>query len=122
MKPSNVDEYLASFPADKRDKLVEIRGIIRKTLPETTEALKWNAPATIDKDGMILLIFSGHKDHMNFTSTPATMSALADDMSEYDTGAATLKLPYDKPLPVTLLRKIATHRSKEYREDGIKWK
>ncbi len=122
MKPKTVDEYLATFPSDKRAQLAEIRKIIRKTLPDTTEALKWNAPATIDKDGMILLIFSGHKDHMNLTSTPATMNTLASELTGFETGAATLKLPYDKPLPVKLLEKIAAQRAKEYREDGIKWR
>jgi uncharacterized protein YdhG (YjbR/CyaY superfamily) len=122
MKPKNVDEYIDSFSEEQKAKLLEIRKIIRKALPDTTETLKWGAPATLDKDGMILIIFSGHKQHMNLVGTPSTKAAFEDELSGYETGKGAIKLPYDKPLPAKLIEKFVLYRAKEYRENGIKWK
>ena len=122
MKPKTVQEYLASFPADQQAKLRELHQIIRKALPDTTESLKWGAPATIDKDGMILIVFSGHKDHMNLVGTPSTKLAFQNELSDYETGKGSIRFPYDKPLPVGLIEKFVIYRAKEYRENGVNWK
>lgn len=121
MKPKTVDEYIASFPDDQKAKLSEVRTIIKSALPDTTEALKWGAPATIDKDGMILVVFSGHKQHMNIVGTPSTRAAFQDRLSDYETGKGSIKLPYDKPLPARLIEDFVLYRAKEYRNDGVKW-
>ncbi|HYF97264.1 MAG TPA: hypothetical protein VD947_04490 [Patescibacteria group bacterium] len=55
MKPKTVDEYINNFPEDQKSKLSELREIIRATLPDTHEQLKWGSPATIDKAGNVLL-------------------------------------------------------------------
>lgn len=121
MKPKTVDEYIDSFPKDQKAKLAEIRRIIRTALPDTSEALKWGAPATLDKDGMILVVFSGHKMHMNLVGTPSTREAMQIELSDYETGKGSVKLSYDKPLPAKLIEKFVLCRAKEYREDGVKW-
>jgi uncharacterized protein YdhG (YjbR/CyaY superfamily) len=121
MKPKTVDEYIDSFPKDQMDKLAEIRRIIRTTLPDTTEALKWGAPAALDKDGMILVVFSGHKKHMNLVGTPSTREAMQSELSDYETGKGSVKLSYDKPLPSKLIEEFVLYRAKEYRENGVKW-
>lgn len=122
MKPKTVDEYLDSFSGEQKAKLVELRNIIRETLPDTDETLKWGAPATLDKDGMILLVFSGHKQHINLVSTPSTKEALEKELTEYETGKGSIKLSYDKPLPAALIKKVAQYRAEEYRAHGVKWK
>lgn len=99
-----------------------LRQIIDETLPDTTETLKWGAPATLDKDGMILVVFSGHKEHINLVATPSTREALQDELSDYDTGKGSVKLSYETPLPVALIKKILRYRADEYRTRGVKWK
>ncbi len=121
MKPKTVDEYIDNFPDDQKAKLSEIRKIIRTALPDTTEALKWGAPATLDKDDMILIVFSGHKNHMNLVGTPSTREALQAELLDYETGKGSVKIPYDKPLPTKLIEKFVLYRAKEYRENGVKW-
>ena len=122
MKPQTVDDYLASFPDNQKAKLAEIRNIIRAALPDTIEELKWGAPATIDKDGMILIVFSGHKQHMNLVGTPSTLDAFRDNLPDYETGKGSIKLPYDKLLPAKVIKDFVLYRAKEYRERGVKWK
>ena len=122
MKPTTVDEYLNSFSDQQKAKLAEIRKIIRSALSGTTEELKWGAPAMIDKDGMILIVFSGHKQHINLVGTPSTKAAFEKELAEYETGKGSIRLQYDKPLPTKLIEKFVLYRAKEYRENGIKWK
>lgn len=122
MKPTTVDEYIAGFPDAQKAKLIEVRNIIRAALPGTTEMLKWGAPATIAKDGMILIVFSGHKQHMNIVGTPSTKTAFEDRLTDYETGKGSIQLPYDKPLPAKLIEEFVLYRAKEYREDKVNWK
>lgn len=121
MKPTTVDEYINSFSGEQKAKLIELRKIIREALPNTDEALKWGSPATLDKDGMILVAFSGHKNHMNLVATPSTKEALQAELSDYETGKGSVKLSYDKPVPAELIEKFVLYRAKEYRQDGAKW-
>jgi uncharacterized protein YdhG (YjbR/CyaY superfamily) len=41
IKPSNVDEYIEAANPLAREKLREIRSILRKVVPNATEVLKW---------------------------------------------------------------------------------
>jgi uncharacterized protein YdhG (YjbR/CyaY superfamily) len=121
MKPKTVDEYINSYTSEQKSQLIKLRQIIRDTLPDTIEALKWGAPATLDKDGMILIVFSGHKQHMNLVGTPSTKEAFVKDLSDYETGKGSIKLAYDKPLPESLIKKMVKYRADEYRNHGVKW-
>lgn len=117
----SIDEYIAAFPEGRTSKLRELRGIIKGVLPEATEALKWNSPAFLDKDGMILVVFSGHKDHMNLVVTPSAKQAFEDELKDYKTGKGSVQLAYDKPLPKELIEKLVRCRAEEYRNSGVKW-
>lgn len=121
-KPTNVYEYIDSFSGNQKDRLAEVRNIIRDALPGTHEELKWGAPATVESDGMILIIFSGHKNHMNFVVTPSSKQAFESELQGYETGKGSLKLPYDAALPAELIKKMTMFRAQEYRERGVKWK
>jgi uncharacterized protein YdhG (YjbR/CyaY superfamily) len=122
MKPKTVEEYIDSYTGEQKSQLIKLRDVLRKTLPDTDEVLKWGAPAAVEKDGMILVVFSGHKQHMNFVVTPSTKQAFEKEVSAYSTGKGSVQLSYDKPLPVDLLKKMLIYRAKEYREDNVKWK
>ena len=121
MKPKTVDEYIDNFPDTQKAKLTELRKVIRTALPDTHEELKWGEPAIIDKNGMILIIFAGYKQHMNLVATPSTKQAMGNELSDYKTGKGSIQLHYDKPLPIPLIESIVLYRAKEYREHGVKW-
>lgn len=48
-KPQNVDEYISTAPEHARQKLREIRSLLRSVVPGATEALKWSQPVFIEK-------------------------------------------------------------------------
>lgn len=121
MKPTTIDEYIASKPEDVRPRLQEIREIIRSRLPESGEAVKWGEAAILHPDGMILVIFAAYKQHINIVVTPSAKEALADKLTDFDTGKGSLKIPHSSKLPRMLIEELVDERLREYREDGVKW-
>jgi hypothetical protein len=53
MKPSNVDQYIASLPTGHKAIVKELRGIVRKAAPKATEAYKWAQPVYEQNGPMI---------------------------------------------------------------------
>jgi uncharacterized protein YdhG (YjbR/CyaY superfamily) len=53
--------------------------------------------------------------------THRTLDYFKKELKEYKTGKDTIQFPYDKPLPKTLIRKIALHRARDVRENDARW-
>ena len=87
--------------------------------PEATEAIKWGNP--VFEANRILFAFSAHKAHINFAPTPAAMQPFRNELAAHKTGKGTLQIPYDKPMPEALIRKIAKFRVKDVRDNDAKW-
>ncbi|MGW6278776.1 iron chaperone [Kribbella sp. NPDC055071] len=80
MKFSSVDEYIASFPADVREVLEEVRRTIRAVVPAAGEKISYDIP-TITLDGKSLLHFSAWKHHLAVYPVPPVDEALAADLN-----------------------------------------
>jgi uncharacterized protein YdhG (YjbR/CyaY superfamily) len=118
-KPKTVAEYIQSAPKEAQKKLREIRAILKKVAPKATEMIKWGSPVFEEK--RILFAYSAFRTHINFMPTRSTVDPFRKELSAYKTGRDTVQFPYDKPLPKTLIRKIAMYRAKEVREQDSKW-
>lgn len=121
MRPQTIDEYIASKPEAVRPRLHELREAIAGRLPAHTEAVKWGEAAFLHPDGMILVVFAAYKGHCNVVVTPSAREALADRLSDYETGKGSLKIPHDQELPLDLIRALVDERLREYNQDGTKW-
>ncbi len=119
IKPANVDEYIDLAPACSQEKLRELRSLLKEVAPDATETLKWGNPVFIDK--RILFSFSAYKTHINFMPTGPSLKPFLNELSEFVTGKDTIQLPYNRPLPVSLIKKIAEYRIKDVRENDAKW-
>jgi uncharacterized protein YdhG (YjbR/CyaY superfamily) len=53
--------------------------------------------------------------------TRSSLEPFKDELAAYTTGKDTIQFPYDKPLPKALIKKIATYRVKDVRENGARW-
>lgn len=122
MKPQTVEEYIASLHDYQKARIVEVRNALMLALPYTVETLKWGSPAILTEDGMILVVYSAHKDHMNLVGTPSTLNAFRDKLLNYETGKGSIKVPYDRPLSKELIKDFVLYRFNEYRQSGVKWK
>lgn len=118
-KPTTVSQYIAAAPKEARAKLRELRSVLKKAAPKATEAMKWGNP--IFEDGRILFAYAAYKGHINFMPTPAALKPFEKDLKEYKTGKGSFQLPYDKPIPKTLIRKIAVYRVKDVRDNDARW-
>jgi len=119
IKAKTVDEYIDAAPEEAREKLREIRAILKKVVPNAKEAVKWGSP--VFEEGRILFSYSAHKSHLNFSPTGPAMQPFKEELAKYKTGKDTIQFPYDKPLPKVLIRKIAAFRAKQVRESDARW-
>lgn len=118
-KPTTIDEYIAAAPIQAQEKLHELRALLKEVAPNAKEAIKWGQPVMEEK--RILFAYSAHKSHFNFMPTRSTLDAFKEVLLDYTTGRDTIQLPYDQPLPEELIRKIATHRAWDVRENDSRW-
>lgn len=119
VKVATVTEYIKAAPKEAQKHLREIRAILKKVAPKAREAIKWGYP--VFEEERILFSFSAHKGHLNFMPTRSSLAPFKEELEKFTTGMDTIQFPYDKPLPKTLIRKIATYRLKDVRENGAKW-
>jgi uncharacterized protein YdhG (YjbR/CyaY superfamily) len=119
-RPKNITEYINAAPKGAQEKLREMRACIREAAPGAEESLKWGKPAFSYK--RILVMFAAFKNHIGFYPTPSAVKAFADDLSEYVTGDNSIRFPLDRPLPLTLIRKITAFRVRESTEEDGKWR
>ena len=119
IKPATVDEYINAAPKEAKEKLMEIRTILRKVAPNATEGLKWGSPVFEEK--RILFAYTAFKSHLNFMPTHSSLMPFKKELANYVTGKDTIQFPYNKPLPKTLIRKIATFRARDVRENDARW-
>ena len=110
-KPANIDEYIADFPEETQKILKKIRTIIKTTTPEAEESLAYGMPA-YKTDGKPLVYFAGYKNHVGLYGVSASPEFKADFAAYKTSGKGTIQFPIDKPLPVTLIKRIVKHRIK----------
>ena len=118
-KPKTVDEYINSAPEHAREKLNEIRALLKSVAPNATEELKWGQPVFIEN--RILFSYAAFKKHLRFMPTGPSLEPFNEELSGFNRGKDTVQFEYDKPLPVDLIRKIATYRYKDVIESDAKW-
>lgn len=120
-KPTTVDEYCAQLSEQAAALLADLRSLSRAIAPETTEAIKWSHPAVLHHKGTILFVFSAHKHHANIVFTPSTREAFAENLTGFETGKGSVKLPYGQLIPTALLQRMIKFRVNEFEHDGVKW-
>jgi uncharacterized protein YdhG (YjbR/CyaY superfamily) len=119
-KPTSVAEYIAAAPKPVRARLREMRAQIARSAPGATQSLKWGMPAFSYR--RILVVFGAFKHHIGFFITPAVKRAFEKELAGYKTASSSVQLPFDKPMPKGLVRKIVTHRVREERSKDAKWR
>ena len=120
-RPVTVDQYVASATVKAQPHLRTLRDLLKRVAPKAQETIKWGNPFFVEP--RFLFAYSAHKNHVSFAPSAEALDAFRDELATYDTTRHFLKIPYDQPLPETLIRKIAQHRLKAVcaREDDNFW-
>ncbi len=108
---NTVDEYVASFPADKQALLHAVRQIILEEAPEAQESIAYKMPAY--KLNGPLIYFALFENHLGLYPTPEGISAFEKELKQYKQGKGSVQFPLAKPLPLDLIRQIVRQRVAE---------
>ena len=119
-KRASVDDFFAKLTEVQRPHLEELRALSRKADPNAREELKWNLPTYVRGDTANLWMLQNFKHHCSLRFTPeffATQKA-AVQAAGFDAGEGFIKLPYDRALPMKLLRSLMKARIADYERTG----
>lgn len=105
---NSIDDYINSFPEERREKLQELRKIILEVVPpETKEIINYGIP-TFKWNGN-LIHFAQAKDHIGIYPGPPAIVALKDELENFNLTKGTIKIPLDIALPKLLIQKIVKY-------------
>ena len=105
LKPKTVDEYITMQPEGIQPVLREIRAILRQAMPQAEERIAWSMPTYRRETNLIH--FTAAKKHVSLFPGEEAVQAFSDKLAAYSVEKGTVRLPYDKPLPVELIAEIA---------------
>lgn len=106
--PTSVDEYIASFPAEVRERLARVRAAIRRVVPDTPEKISYGMPA-IMLDGRHAVYFAAWKKHIGVYPVYRSDDPIEEDLAPYRDAKDTLRFPFDEPLPEELIERVVHH-------------
>ena len=113
-KPQTIDEYIEAQDEAVQPRLREIRAVIRPAIPEAQERLSWSMPTFWR--GRNILHFAASKKHLGLYPGGEATTVFADAVKDYDVSKGTVRIPWDRALPVELVQRIARWCYEEYRK------
>ncbi|MFZ5605257.1 MAG: iron chaperone [Pseudomonadota bacterium] len=120
-RPVTIDEYIQAAPLEGQPHLRRLYALLKSVAPQAEEAIKWGTPFFVEP--RFLFAFSAHKAHLNFTPMPTGLEPFRKELEKHKTTKGSLQVPYSKPLPEDLIRRMAEHslRVVSEREDDAFW-
>jgi uncharacterized protein YdhG (YjbR/CyaY superfamily) len=109
--PASIDDYIAGQPEPLRQKLQQVRTAIARAVPAAVEVIGYGMPG-FKLHGKPMLYFAGFKEHYSLFAASGTFFAtLLDELEGYELRKGTVHFPLDKPVPVSLISRIAKLRA-----------
>lgn len=107
-----VEDYFASLPEPALAALLKMRAAIRSVVPkDAIEVISYKIPAF--KHNGILVWYAAFSNHCSLFPTASVIKAFAKELTNVSTSKGTVHFPLDKPLPVTLIKKMVKLRVAE---------
>lgn len=110
---ADVESYIQQHQGEVREKLDQIRELIRKEVPDAQECISYGMPAY--RQRKVLVYFAAASRHIGFYPTSSGIAAFGDRLTaealKFSKGA--IRFPLDKPLPAELIRDIVRFRRDE---------
>ena len=112
--PTDVDEYIANLPDDRRSAVDLLRRTIKAAAPEAIETIAYSMPAFRSHSGQFLVSYAAYKRHYSlFPASGAVVEALGDELTPYLSGRGTIHFPAGRPIPIDLVRRVVAIRLAE---------
>ena len=103
--PKTIEAYIDRQPEEVQPLLHQPDGAIRTALPDAVRKISWSMPTYWR--GHNLIHFAASKKHIGLYPGDEAVAAFADRLAGYSFSKGTIRLPYDKPLPLELVTEIA---------------
>ena len=84
---------------------------IRQAAPQAEEVIRCNFPTK--KQEATLVYFAVQEEHIGFYPFPSAIDQFRNEIKEYDLLPGTVKFPFDKQIPVSIVKKMVRFRSNE---------
>jgi uncharacterized protein YdhG (YjbR/CyaY superfamily) len=108
---SDIDNYISGFPIETQKLLMQMRSLIKKTVPKAEEVISYGMPAF--RFHGILVYYAGYKHHIGFYPTASGIREFQKEFSEYKSSKGAVQFPIAKPLPLDLITRIVKFRIQE---------
>ncbi len=107
-RPADFNAYKITFPADVQILLEQLRQVILESAPQATEVISYSMPA-FKLNGMLVWM-AAHSNHIGFYPRVSAMEAFKDELSAFKVSKGTVQFPFDKPLPIDLIKAMVKYR------------
>ncbi|HEV2138330.1 MAG TPA: DUF1801 domain-containing protein [Nitrososphaerales archaeon] len=114
----SVDEYIAAAPQDVQPKLREVRAAITDVAPDAGESISYgmafyNYKGETGYKGRFCY-FGLQKAHIGLYIPPPIIEDHMDELAGYKTTKSALHLPLDRPIPISLIKRLVRDRLKRH--------
>jgi len=108
MTARSVDDYLAGYDGDVRERLDRVRAAILIALPGAEESIKYGMPA-ITISGRHHIYFAAWKKHVGVYPVYRSDDPIEGDLAPYRDAKDTLRFPYDREQPDELITRATAY-------------
>jgi uncharacterized protein YdhG (YjbR/CyaY superfamily) len=111
-KSKTVAEYFAALSNPQKERLQELREVIRQTAPQAEEVISYSMPA-FKSDGALLVWYAAFKNHIGLYPKASAIVAFKKELGGYKTSKGAIQFQIGKKIPAALVKKIVKFRLKE---------
>ena len=115
-----IDNYLRTVPEDRRGVLEDLRAKIRSVVPDAEECISYGMPAFRLPGGVVAGFQATKNGGSYYAFSGATLATVARFVGAYSQTKSALHFLPDKPLPLTLVRRLIKARLAEIEESQVK--
>lgn len=111
----SIDEYHHQFSEETINRLMQIREIVHKIVPNVEEIISYQIPAFKINKKYILIYYCAFSKHITISSpwSELFLANFKEELEGYKISKAAIQFPNDKPLPIELILKILNFRKDE---------
>lgn len=109
---NDVDTYINQFDGEVRARLLVLRELVHKSVPQAVESFSYGLVGYKLNDKP-LVYFGGFAHHVGFYATPNGHEAFAEEFSKYKQGKGSVQFPLDQPLPIELIKRVIAYRQEQ---------
>ena len=119
---ADISDYFAHLSDDQLPHLEQLRELSRAAAPDLVETLHWNNPVYL-RDGARLWMLQAFKRHCSLRFPTGWFGEHRPEVEAagFAAGEGFIKLPYDRPLPVDLIKRLMQYRLTELDATGSEW-